>query len=232
MLGTFTHLQNPLLKPRTQVLYAAIILALLGALLLYINAKHKNKYNWRPVEIPLQIKAGEIAKGSFVAELDEPHEIEIEFQRRISAEVLDRLVLSMDEPSPLDIKWAVFNNGEIVAEGTCREYLYISTHAVTLAYRFVRKVKRTIPNLPYQQGGTVTRGVGQFACKAGAQYDLHVEVGTTIEALKVTDPIFRIRINRLFETRHKPKTKPIAIGGIVGLGLSLIAFCWWVLTML
>ena len=230
MSGRFVHLKHPLLTPKTSVLYSSIILAVLGGVLLYGHTRHKDKYVWRPVEIPLQIEAGEVARGSFVAELDEPHEIEIEVQRRIPAEDLNRLIRL--DPSPLDIKWSIFNKDQVVAEGTCRDYLYISAHSGTVAHRFARKVKRTILNRPYEQGGAIVRGVGRFACKAGAQYDLHVEVGTTIEALNATNPIFRIRINRLFEVRHKPKTKPIAIGGIVALGLSLLAFGWWGLTAL
>jgi len=233
MSDQFNNLKHPLLRPRREVIYSIIGLAGLGILLLCVHTWHQHKYTWRPVEIPLQIKAGEVASGSFIAELSEPHELQIEFERRFPTdEVLNKFVASTDELSPLDVKWSVFNNDKIVVEGTCREYLYISSRSVTFAHRVVHKIKRTLLNLPYEPGGTIARGVGRFACKAGAQYDLHVEVGSTIEILNIANPIFGVRINRLFEMRHKPKTEPIAIGGKVALGLSLIAFCWWALTLL
>lgn len=109
MSDQFNNLKHLLLKPRPQVLYSVIGLAGLGILLLCVHTWHQHKYTWRPVEIPLQIKAGEVASGSFIAELSQPHELQIEFERRFPTdEVLNKFVASTDELSPLDVKLIAF----------------------------------------------------------------------------------------------------------------------------
>jgi hypothetical protein len=224
MPDRFSHLRHH------SVLYGAIALGILGFLLLYAKTRHNSRYTWQPVKIPLQLKAGEMAGGSFVADLDEPHEIEIQFQRPVPLEALNRFVKPMDKPSPLDIRWPVSKADKTVAQGTCRDYLYIASDYGTLGDRFVRKVARIIHNRPYQPTGTFARGVGKFDCSAGDRYNLHVEVGTTVAELNSTNPTFGVKINRLFETRYKLETKAIAVVGIVALGLSLFSFCWWEVT--
>ncbi|MCZ6681168.1 MAG: hypothetical protein O7E52_28445, partial [Candidatus Poribacteria bacterium] len=128
------------------------------------------------------------------------------------------------------IKWSVLNSGNIVAEGTCSDYLYIGGSPDTV----VRRIGAMILNIRdiKGSGGTVTRGVGRFDCSAGTRYEIRAEVGTTIEKLNVTNPVFGARINRQFPTRHFLKTFPIAISGVVVLGLSMLTFLGWALTML
>ena len=216
-----------LLQPRGQFLYFGILFAAIGLLLLFLNAKHNNRYQWRPVKLPFRMEAGQILKSSFVAELDQYHEIEIEFQRNISKDKIKKFIISVEGPSPIDMPWKVLHKGKTVAEGTCRDYLYIMKTGDPLIQRILRKLLY----IPYYQdiegSDTVGRGVGKFLCKAGERYDIEAKIGTTLTELDATHPVFGVRVNRVFGTRHFRSMIPVAKGGFILLGLSLATFFWW-----
>ena len=216
-----------LLQPRRQFFYGGILFAAVGILLLFINAKHNNRYQWRPVKLPFRMEAGQILKSSFVAELNQNHEIEIEFQRNIPKNEFKKFVISVEVPSPIDMSWKILHKGKTVAKGTCRDYLYIMKTGDPPMQRILRKLL----NIPYYQdiagSDTVGRGIGKFMCKAGERYDIEAEVGTTLSELNATHPVFGVRVNRVFGTRHFRSMIPVAKGGLILLGFSLATFSWW-----
>ena len=214
---------------RRKLLYPGIILAVVGALLLVINFRHNSRYAWKPVKQPFRIQAGTLLESSFIAELDQKYEIEIEFQRNIADQKFKKFVMDVKNPSPLDIEWKVLHNGKIHGRGTSRDYLYITKTGDPLLRRILRKIM----NIPYYQDieaeDSVTRGIGRFPCEAGQRYDIEAKVGTTITELDATNPIFGVRINRIFAIRHFRSMIPMAATGFLIFGISMLTLSGWLL---
>ena len=230
-----TRLKDPIRKSRVPTLCTAIVLVVVGCILLVLNFRHNGRYSWRPIQIPIQIKAGETVKASFVPEIDEAYEIEFEFQRRISREELETIVESLDRPSPLDIHWSVLVANEVIAEGSCRDYLYVETGGNTPS--LLKRVGWRLFNSPYKQTGPKTistsiRGVGKFDGKAGREYTISVQVNKTIDVLNQTNPMLGVRLNRVFGVQHMDEAKSFVIGGLAALALALTLFTWWGITPL
>jgi len=198
-----------------------------GSIAIAVNWRHNHKYTWWPAKSSLRIEAGHSATTSFVAQVDQAHEIEIAFNRHISKD--DRQeVVAVEKPSYLNIQWSVSSEGETIAQGACREYLYFD-----FAYtRFTGRVIQLIFNQPtrqrlLQRGGGLARGVGQFQCRAGVRYDIHTNVITTIESLNQARPSIDVRVNRTFMNRHYQKTSHLSVAGFISLAASIILFGIW-----
>ena len=219
-------LREYLFKPKERLLCHGFALVLLGGLFFMIDYRHQKRYNWKSVLLPFQVEAGDSVQGSFVAELSQAHEVQLEFHPNIPYEEMDTLVLSIDEPSPLDINWKVLHKSETVAEGTCQEYLYIDYAPDSLIRRIKRKVFKLLHFAEMKRGDRHIRGVGKFRCEKGERYEIQATVGKTIAKLAATDPIFCVRINRRFAKKYFEATVRLGKLGSFLLGFSLLIFIW------
>ncbi len=223
---------NAQLSPRRWALLAAIALAITGGVLLFVNWRHTHRWRWWPVQIPVQIDAGFTGTASFVAQVDEPHEIEVAFGPDLDRADLRTFVMTMDQPSPLDITWSVRQGQTVLASGACHDYLYIDDGYDPTAAR----VAKMVLNYPLRQGlwghgGATARGMGRFDCQKGKRYDVRVEVGSSVTRLNAGQPTVFVRVNRAFVRKHYLSTTFLSAGGFAAVGLSVVIFCGWLLTV-
>jgi hypothetical protein len=201
---------------------AALLLCALGVLAIGCHFWHTEKHVWRPLKMPLNLELGQSVEQDFTAQLDEAYEIEVEFNLSIAADKIDRLAAAVRQPSALDLNWSVHQGTRLVAQGNCRDYLYIKPSSNV----FYKKWGRMALNVPYHQdipggGGVISRGVGQFHAQASKIYTIRAQVGETVSGLQAGQVHLGVRVNRSLWTRIYDKTKPLAIGGFIALGLGL-----------
>ena len=227
--------RNQIIKSRSPALYTCVVTALIALSLLFLNARHNLRYTWRPVQIPFHVKSGEAINTTFVAEIDGSYEIELEFQRRVPDEVIERIVEPLDEPSPIDISWSVSTDADVVARGDCRDYLYISSGGrSSSSLKRLGWVLFSIPRAQSAAGDfpTAIRGVGKVDCKAGLTYQVTVRINTTTDALLPTNPVFGVRVNRQFSRNHIRKMIPAVIAALGAAQLSVASFFWWIVSFI
>ena len=214
-------------KPSRSLLLVGIFLVIFGCILVVVHWKHTNRYDWRPIKLPMKVEAGVLNQGSFIAELDEIYEIELEFAENIHSEEIGNIALTMDSLSILDLDWQIRHGDEVVAEGNCKNYLYIRM----IGQPFTRKILRKIVNLPQYQkvrGSKILllRGVGKFSAKKGRRYEIRAHVGTTIANLSSLELLLGVRVNRKFAARQYQSTIGIAKVGFFFLFFAACLFSW------
>ena len=194
---------------------AVAALAVAAAALLYANHRHNRRHTWQPVRIPLRFEAGATQSADFAAELDEVHQLEVAFDRRIDRAHISRYITTMEAPSALDVRWSVSDaEGRMIAKGDCRDYLYVIDGYDDV----VRRTAKIILNYPLRQnlwgqGGGMARGVGQFEARAGLRYTINVTMGTSAVALDVARPRFNVRVNERRVREHFSRTAPLSTVG-------------------
>ena len=230
MLNNYIHWKRLINRTRPWTLYSAIFLLVIGLFLFLLNFIHNDRYNWKPVQVPIRIKAGEVVEGRFVAEIDGAYEIEFEFQNRIPEKQIQKIIKPVEKPSPLEIEWTVSHNSEIIAKGNCHDYLYVEDGGTSPSE--LKQIGWRIFNLPYRQNPTskiitTIRGVGRSKCKKGLEYTVVARVNKTFELLEATNPTLGIRINRPYSIQFIRETKSYVACGLIALGTAILLFTWW-----
>lgn len=217
-----------LIRTRRWALSLTLVLALVGGGMVLRHWQHIGQHNWEPLAIPFTITEGESISGEFVAALSEPHEVEIEIDWVLPDEVLDRLIYVDEGIAPIDIDWMVKRGADIISQGDCRDYLYLSEGG----YYKKSKLKEALLNIPFHRespSGTISRGVGKFDAEAGVAYTVSAKVNASMDELKTTNPRFVARINRAFWTRSMAETQRMAFAGYVFLAFAGMSFLWFLL---
>ena len=216
-----------MLRTKSIVFKGFLFLAVLGILLLAFNYIHNSKYDWNPVRFPIRIEAGQSLTANFVAELDQFYELELAFYPNLPQKDLYELVIASSNPSPIDMTWKVLAGNQIVAHGNCKEYLYVMKNMDPLPHKILRRIF----NIPYYQAqksvDSIGRGFGRFRAESGKRYEVHAEVQNTMKKLDVTEPIFNVRVNRIFSIRHYKSMLPFAVAGLTCIGISGVLLCLW-----
>lgn len=196
--------------------WTAIGLLVAGSALLLVCRSHNAAHAWYTLNIPLEAQTGFETTGSFVADLDQPHEIELQFDQRASHDANVPNLLSLAE-SPMDVSWTVNTGSNTVARGDARDYLYFGYKSLK------RRLWNAIVNAPDDFGvvrGKIIRGIGSFDARAGEPYEITVTVREARPELQAAQPTVAVRINRQFADRHY--AEKIAAGAM-GIGVLLLA---------
>ena len=215
-------------RTRRWALIPALLLSVLGSMLVLRQWRHMGKHQWEPLVVPLTITEGQTANGQFTAELSEDYEVELKIDWSLPNETLDRLIYISEGTAPLDIQWNVRHGQKIVAQGDCRDYLYLSEGG---HYR-KSKINDALLNIPFHRQsstGTLSRGVGRFQAEAANTYQVSVKVNASIDELNVANPRWVIRLSRAFWTRHLDELRRSAYVRYIFLAIAGASFLWFLL---
>ena len=220
-------MSKSLAQYRVRLIVLAAICFVIGLVSVVGFVRHMGQWQWEPYAQPLQMEAGEKVEGNFVAELDAVYEVEVKVDWVLSDEDLDRLIYRAEGTAPIDLSWYVMTqDGETVAKGDCRDYLYLSEGGRS----FRDRLKGLLFRIPFYREsgeGTVSRGVGRFKAHAGQRYGIRAEVGTSLEALSPARPRLVVRLSREFWERQYESVKRKGKAGYLFLAVSgLLAGLW------
>ena len=235
------HIQNvskdyslvkTILKPKFKVLFAAIALAIVGVGIHLEKIRRLKQVDWIPIQAPFPMAKGTLVKASFTAQLNQNYEIEFAFrQDRVTPEEIERLIRTIDDPSPLDIEWEVRHKNNIVAKGNCHEYLYLNQTRFSPEPWIFKNVGFQSGSPENHQGNTVARGVGKFLGIQGETFELEARVGEPFVELANAHPTLQVRMDRRFTLRKLKTIRPMKRLSKVFLGLAIITSCWFFLTL-
>ena len=200
-------------------------LSIVAGLALLAAAYLSNDYEWVLLRESFPLRPGSGASGSFIAELDEPCEVEIEFDMAsISAyPELRESVLDQAALSNLDIGWQVNSGPERVAGGASKEYLHIrGTNSNPVAQAIFH-----VLNIAGYKGepGTLGRGVGRFPCQRGRSYSATVTAGDGQKRFDAVEAALVVRLNQAFGARRQRQSAPMlwGAGGLLAIGAVGVA---------
>jgi hypothetical protein len=192
-------------------------LVALGCAGLLVNAYHNTKYSLRPIRVPIAMMAGDVAQAEFVAELSAVHEVELACLLSDAPQDVRTALRTRDTASRLDVEWSVVESDQVIAEGNCRDYLYITTPGLLRRLHDAVLCASQDFNVLPDHGA---RGVGRFHAEAGKRYTVRAEVGSTLAQFNSVNPVLGVRLDRLFWRRHTQQTAVLAYVGLAVCGIA------------
>lgn len=187
------------------IILGAAVALLIGSLLI------ANWYRWEPASFPIDLRAGIHSQSqSFRTDLTTTYLIELEVERNMPFEELNCL-LGVDPglpdnchaiQSPVDIKWAVFTTGKLVAEGVSKD------------------------RHDGAWGETISRTIGSFQGNKGNDYLVQVESEKDASILAPAKPRITIRVHPAESKGHYVLAQALALIALIVAIVSLL----WLLT--
>lgn len=211
-------------------LWGAMVIALMGIVGFGINAAHNGRYTVRPLQVSLDTTEGHETLGSFTAEINGDYEIQLEVDWPDPPGEVRRLVSRTENPSELELGWAIRSDGHTIAQGDCTGYLYM-VYGNNWRLKLQDRLLGIDPGLNVLSD-LVGRGVGRFTAQEGRQYELRVTSGHNASMLDPLNPRMVVRLNRVFWLRYHRQTLTLAYAGLAALGLAgLILSSWMVIRL-
>lgn len=206
-----------------------------GMVLMVLNAVLMSRLDWRPVVLPLPARSPAPAEIAFTVRDTGPYEVQIEVSRSAPAKPISERIAIMDEPSPLDVEWQILeNDGDIVASGDARDYMFLDAGPKRLPGR-LRRILMRVPegqdDLFWRTGGlaghtTASRGLGRFQATAGSAYRLVANVHSGLEPLSAGEPRMVVRAARMVSHRHYQRVAPVGYAGLALIAAGFIGLVW------
>ena len=154
-----------------------LLVLITGLLATIVYSRRNERALWIPASADLPISQGQSTEVGFTATEDGFCELEIAADDNIERDGR-RLIMATGEESSLDIDWEVRLDGETIASGDSRAYLYVQGGPPSLTGRLRRIGMRD----PFGQNEkcwrsfgllgatTISRGIGRFSVRAGQRY--------------------------------------------------------------
>ena len=159
-------------RPKVHEYVAAGLIGL--AVLLYLaRPAAPDARQWRPLEIPIELKYGSVQTPEFTAGLDTKYRLLIACERKIEFTRLECLLgmvdwqrakTCADAAETIDIDWTVLNRGQFAAAGSSRDFTGgLCSH-------------------------TVAREIGEFGASKGERYSFVLYIHHSGGELEATNP--------------------------------------------
>ena len=217
----------------TRLLRLALLVCLAGLVMLFVSGWRMGQAQWHVTTIPLNLGEANTLEQSVGLPRAGTYEMQVEITRSIPyGQVVENIEI-VAAPSPIGLDWQVERDGQTIARGDARDYLYIDRgpHGIAGAMRrILLRVPEGQDDARWRSFGllghwTAARGIGRFRVDAPTDIQLSLSVTEPVAQLVPAEPRLVLRHERLEWDKHYRNVRPLGYTGVItlALGLALLA---------
>lgn len=216
-------------KPK-RLVRLALLVCLSGLLMLFVHGWRLGQAEWLVTTIPLNLGEANYLVQNIGLPRAGNYELQVEITRNIPYAEVVKTIEIVDAPSPIGLDWQVQRDGQSIARGDARDYLFIDRgpHSVAGAMRrILLRVPEGQDDLRWRSFGllghwTAARGIGRFRVDAPTDIQLSLTVTEPLATLLPAKPRLVLRHERLEWDKHYRKLRPFGYTAVITLALGLV----------